>query len=270
MNTINMTVPFLLRHSWAKLLTFLVALPNLPLDCRTAIPFMAVGFCSTLLLHALAPNKVIVPLSMSDWGVIATNISITAGSALVFVNIIRDDVQELNSLFEIDAKQLLYVPLWILIEEIIFFYVHRYFHSPGVYSRIWPLGPGHKMHHKFKITSAWTSFYAHPVDHLFAVTWSALFPPLVQITILKHTVSIPVVTLYMFGAITTFIASHHTIIGQDDPEIAEGTPHLQHHTRFNVNFGNFGYFDKLVGSFGTASDTKASRSARIPNSQKKS
>merc|ERR1711865_560431 len=251
-----------MRHSWAKLLTLLVAVPNLPLTVDAMLPFMLVGLLSTLLLHTVAPNKVVVPLKLRDWAVIAVNLGITGGSAVGFVHLIKDDIQEVDSLLSVDPKQLLYIPLWILSDEVLFFHLHRYAHQKGIYDCMWP-GPGHKMHHKFKVTNAWTSFYAHPVDHLIDVTWAALLAPLIQITVLKHAVSVPVIVLFMFGAITSFVASHHTVIGQDDPEIAEGTPHLQHHTRFNVNFGNFGYFDQISGSFGSVLDPTAKKSARI-------
>jgi len=91
------------------------------------------------------------------------------------------------------------------------------------------------------------------MDQTVAILWAAMAPPFFQMKVLEMEICAPVIVLYLFGAITTFVASHHTILG-DDGKTAEGTDHLEHHLRFNVNFGNFAYFDKLNGSYGFRGD----------------
>ena len=96
-------------------------------------------------------------------------------------------------------------------------------------------------------TSAWTSFYAHPVDHQFAVLGAALATP-VAMTYVGFQLTVPIVTLFMLGAIITFTASHHTVIGPIENR-SYGSDHLTHHQKFTVNYGNFAYFDKLAGTY---------------------
>lgn len=177
-----------------------------------------------------------------DQIIITINIALTGISAYVFLLAAGPGVAPVESYFDIPPIQLLYVPGWVLVEESLFFLVHRFAHKPGIYDKC------HKMHHKFKITSAISSFYAHPLDMLVAIIWTALGPPLFQILVLKQTISAPVISAFFFGAIATFVSSHHSVIGANG-ESVHGTNHLQHHLKFNVNFGNFGKFDEMGGSY---------------------
>jgi sterol desaturase/sphingolipid hydroxylase (fatty acid hydroxylase superfamily) len=60
------------------------------------------------------------------------------------------------------------------------------------------------------------------------------------------------VSAFVAIAITTFISSHHN--GEpSSSEKSKGfrateTDHMLHHTRFTVNYGNFGVFDTWAGS----------------------
>ena len=177
---------------------------------------------------------------------ISLNIFLTVGSFAFFIHLCGGGIAPVGSLCEIPPVQLLFVPLWTFADEVLFYNVHRLAHRRQIYNH--PLF-AHKMHHKFKVTSGWTSFYAHPADMLVAIIWAGLAMPAMQMGWLKHEVAAPVVAVFVFGATVTFIASHHTAAGEAG---AEGMEHLQHHLRFNVNYGNFAIFDKLFGSYGTA------------------
>ena len=202
-----------------------------------------------LLLYHFAPNKVAVPLKLSDKAIIATNLGITGASALLFYHVAFDKIYSVEKLTDVPLIEVLYLPLWIVVEETIFFYLHRYLHQPGLYEKC------HKWHHHFKVTSSWTSFYAHPLDQLISVVWSAMITPLIMCMLIQRGVCVVTLTTFFFGAIVTFIGSHHSVnggSGKGDKVKALGSNHLEHHMKFNVNFGNFGYFDKIYGSFGQA------------------
>ena len=147
----------------------------------------------------------------------------------------------------------------IVYHKVIFFFGHRTLHIPGLYHRC------HKWHHKFRVTSAWTSFYAHPFDHQFVI-WALLALPAVMMGGVGWSFSTPVVAAFFLGAMITFIGSHHTVeatsdidmvarIGEEassktnDGSVAViDTGHLQHHLHFNVNFVNFDLLDMWAGT----------------------
>lgn len=242
----NPVFPNSLRHSWPKWLTLLVAVPVLPKEKEEILPYMLVGVSITLCLHTVATNKMAIrPLTFSDCWVITINLLITVSATVLFLQLINDEIQPVDSLLSTPApfEQLLYILLWTISQELFFFPIHRFAHLPGIYDKC------HKMHHKFSVTSAWTAFYAHPLDHLVTVICATLIAPLIHIAVLQHTVSVPTISLFMLAAVTTFIASHHTVKGSTNPTTPEGTPHLEHHMRSTVNFGNFGFLDKIFGSF---------------------
>jgi len=236
-----------LSFSGPKAITFAATLPFLPYTRGALLPYLLAAVVLCLTLHTLAPNKAKVPLSTNDILVIALNLTLTALSAALFVYFADDHLLNVPQLSAIPLVQCIYPVVWILADESLFFIIHGFAHRPGVYDKC------HKMHHKFKTTSAWTSFYSHPLDHSIAVVWAGLAMPLFMMCGMGMEVAVPVMALFIEGAIVTFIGSHHTIIDCDGDAV--GTDHLVHHTRFSVNFGNFGYFDKMRGSYGTAKKT---------------
>lgn len=234
-----------LSHSLPKVLTFLMTLPFIPRAQASVMPYLLSVVAICLALHQLAPNKYTVSVTPKQHGVIVTNLALTGLSLAFFVRVAGDRLADVQDLMSIPPIQLIYPVMWIVSDETLFFFIHRFAHRPAVYQQC------HKMHHKFKITSAWTSFYSHPLDHTIAVVWAALALPLLMMRVLEIPVAAPVITAFLQGAIVTFIGSHHTILGEKGDDEPVGTDHLVHHKLFTVNYGNFGYFDALAGSYAT-------------------
>nr|XP_039265958.1 fatty acid hydroxylase domain-containing protein 2-like isoform X2 [Styela clava] len=61
---------------------------------------------------------------------------------------------------------------FVAVEEILFYYGHRFLHVPKVYKRI------HKMHHQWKAPCSMSTFYSHPVEHIISTMIPALTGPL--------------------------------------------------------------------------------------------
>ena len=119
----------------------------------------------------------------------------------------------------------------VLVEEILFYYSHRFLHQPPFYKYI------HKQHHEWTSPMAWESVYAHPIEHIF----SNILPIYVGAIVTKmHPMSFLVWTLL---AVHSTLCSHS---GLHIPWIM-GSPeeHDWHHLKFNENFGVIGLLDAL-------------------------
>ena len=122
---------------WApKAIVFAVTLPFLPKTSSEMLPFLFISLAFTLVLFHFAPMKVQVPLNNKDIGIICMNLGITAASAVLFLHLAGDKIKPVAEIRDTPPIELLYLPLWILIEEIIFFQVHRYAHKPGIYDKV--------------------------------------------------------------------------------------------------------------------------------------
>lgn len=235
-----------LAHFLPKYATLLIGVLFFPYTRAALVPFLNGVVGISLVLHALAPNKApSKPAVMTkDIGVMALNLFLTSLWTTLFVHAAWDYLDDVDCLASVPITQWLYPFAWIISDEVLFFFIHRFAHKPGVYAKC------HKMHHKFKVTNAWTSFYSHPVDHSVAVIGAGLALPLLMTAGMGIRVAVPVVALFNGGAIVTFIASHHAT--KNESCKAVGTDHLIHHQQFTVNYGNFGYIDRISGTYRTA------------------
>ena len=230
-------------HAWPKLLCFVVGVLFVPTSSAEMLSFMYVGVAACLLLHHFVPNRYRVNLDYQDYGVITTNLLSTGLVAWAFVRFAGDGITSSPSRW---GFELLYIPVWAMSQEFLFFYIHRFTHTRMVYNLC------HKMHHKYRVTDAWSSFVSHPLDHAVSVLGTAFLLPVLMLR-LGMTFSAHAITVFLYGSIVTFIGSHHTIVdGKGDPV---GTPHLEHHLLSRRNFGNFGVFDVFYGTWVESGDT---------------
>ena len=261
-----------------KLLALLLAVPFLPRTVDAVVPFLAAGECVIMGVFALAPGKVDVHLTPQEWAIALTNFFGSIVAVAVFMSFAWHNVDATpNHLLDVPPHEILFLLLWAAADEVIFFFGHRFLHKPGVYEHC------HKWHHKFKVTSYWTSYYSHPLDHQF-IMWAALLTPTVMLGWGGWRCSALTIGVFCYTASATFVGSHHTVrlvSGDDSAHVASdltspvtdaegdrsgharlkqqrqghavfrgavGTPHLLHHGHFNVNYGNFDLLDKLFGS----------------------
>ena len=123
----------------------------------------------------------------------------------------------------------------LLVEEALFYYMHRALHSPRLYGRV------HKQHHEWTAPIAVATNYCSPLEHLLSNLIPALAGPLLCGSHLS--------VIWVWQAIAT-LTSVNTHSGYHLPFMPSPEAHDFHHLRFNVNFGVLGLLDWLHGTDG--------------------
>ena len=125
------------------------------------------------------------------------------------------------------------VIVWLLVEEVAFFYVHKWLHeNKKMYASV------HKIHHTWTAPISLVAIYCHPFEHLV----SNLAPVLLG----------PVLCQSHAAALAIFLAvgTIHTLIVHSGYWFCDDNGmHDEHHAKFNVNFGVMGLMDSLYGTY---------------------
>lgn len=136
--------------------------------------------------------------------------------------------------------------VWIALQEAMFFYIHRWFHTNKLmYQMV------HKIHHTWSAPIAYVAIYAHPIEHLLANILPILAGPLLCGS---HVACI--VVFHFLGFLHT-MAVHSGYWICDDHGM-----HDEHHAKFNCNYGVSGVLDCLYGSYRLPGDPTSSPQAQ--------
>jgi sterol desaturase/sphingolipid hydroxylase (fatty acid hydroxylase superfamily) len=123
--------------------------------------------------------------------------------------------------------------VYILVEEVMFYYSHRLLHQPKLY------GPIHKFHHKFTAPFGIAAIYAHPIEHML----SNVIPVSVGTLLMRShpTSAMAWGVLALFNTMTVhsgYDFSHLLLFPA--PYF-----HDWHHEKFNENYGAIQLLDYL-------------------------
>ncbi|XP_076316041.1 fatty acid hydroxylase domain-containing protein 2-like isoform X2 [Tachypleus tridentatus] len=128
---------------------------------------------------------------------------------------------------------LLELSVFILVEEVAFYYSHRVLHHPRFYKYI------HKQHHEWAAPIAITAIYCHPLEHIF----SNVLPPFLGVLFMgSHTATC---WLWFTIAILSTLNAHS---GYHFPFFPSPEAHDFHHLKFNQNYGVLGVLDRFHGT----------------------
>jgi sterol desaturase/sphingolipid hydroxylase (fatty acid hydroxylase superfamily) len=120
-----------------------------------------------------------------------------------------------------------------LAREFVFYYIHRAFHHPLMYTKV------HKQHQQFTAPISFAGQYAHPVEHIFA----NLVPVIVPLAL--RGANLVSATIFVLYEIWQAAADHS---GYDFVKLPPTKFHDLHHEKFRVYFGTIGLMDWLHGT----------------------
>ena len=110
------------------------------------------------------------------------------------------------------------IAVFLVVEELLFYYVHRAMHSPQLYGRF------HKRHHEWTAPIAIATHYCHPVEHLLANLLPAMLGPFLC--------SSHISVIWMWQSIAN-LTSVNTHSGYHLPFMPSPEAHDFHHLRFS-------------------------------------
>lgn len=123
--------------------------------------------------------------------------------------------------------------IFLLVEEVGFYYGHRLAHHPSLYSWV------HKPHHTYTAPVAYAAVYAHPLEHIVVNVAPVIAGP---VLLASHPAT---AAAWICLALIYTTNSHcgYFLVPYVSPE-----GHDWHHEVFNENYGVLGILDSLHGT----------------------
>ena len=129
------------------------------------------------------------------------------------------------------------VPLFLLVTESTYYWIHRALHSPLLYKRM------HKNHHKWVFATPFAGFAFHPVDGFLQGSPFTIFTHLFPMNKKTYT------AFFAFNAFYTTILHEGELL--KDSKVFNGpSNHTIHHQRLNQNLGQWTtMMDRIAGTY---------------------
>jgi lathosterol oxidase len=128
-------------------------------------------------------------------------------------------------------------PIFLLFTDFCIYWIHRYLHHPLIYKHL------HKPHHKWIMPTPFASHAFHPLDGFSQSLPYHIFPFLFPLQKLAY------VALFIFVNFWSILI-HDGEYLTNNPVVNGAACHSLHHSRFEVNYGQFfTAFDRLGGTY---------------------
>ena len=126
--------------------------------------------------------------------------------------------------------------LFLVFSDTCIYWIHRGLHHRAVYA------PIHKLHHKYKDTTPFSTYAFHPLDGWLQGCPYHLFIFLFPMHHMTYFISLAIVGLWTINI--------HDRVSMRFPYVNCAAHHTIHHTGFNYNYGQyFTFWDKIGGSY---------------------
>ncbi|XP_071951503.1 fatty acid hydroxylase domain-containing protein 2-like [Antedon mediterranea] len=123
--------------------------------------------------------------------------------------------------------------VFLIVEEIGFYYSHRLLHHPLIYKHV------HKLHHEWTSPIGLTAIYAHPVEHIVSSLLPSSLGPIIMGS------HIATIWMWFIMVISSAVNAH---CGYHLPFFPSPEAHDFHHLKFTNCFGTLGILDRLHGT----------------------